>query len=216
MKTQLYNIISVVTIVASFVPIVLVSIKKLWKESAFLLIACYWMLSGLVNILDKIPGISAEALRYTTIVYNMLDIPIVLGILFYTTSSKSIKKFTGVAAPLLLIVQFTIFLIKGWEYDSAKYILAAGLLFVMVAVVWEISLYMQKLHHTRHEKAMIFIHVSLLFAYGTFIIIYIFDYYIKTGVSTIDNFIIYYISSLVAITIASIGYLAKSSRKNFI
>lgn len=174
------------------------------------------MLSGLVNMLDKIPAITPETLRYITIVYNMFDIPIVLGIIYYTTASRPIRKFTGITAPVLLLVQLVIFLAKGWEYDSAKYILAAGLLFVMTALLWEISLYMQKLDHTRHEKAMIFIHVSLLFAYGTFIIIYIFDYYIKTGVSTIDNFIIYYISSLIAIVIASVGYLAKSSRKNFI
>ena len=107
-------------------------------------------------------------------------------------------------------------MVKGWNYDAAKYVLAAGLLMVLYAVVWEISRYMHKLEHTRHEKAMVFIHVSFLFAYGTFIIIYIFDYYIKVGVSSMDNFIIYYISSLIAIIIASIGYLAKGSKRNFI
>ena len=215
MKNQLYQVISVVAIVASFIPILLVSLKKLWKEPAFLLIALYWVLSGMVNILDKIDGISKPTLALVTIVYNMLDIPIILGIIYFTTASLTLKRYSRIAAPALLLAQLVSFFIKGWNYDAAKYTLAAGLVLVLIAVVWELSLYMQKLVHTRHEKAMVFIHVSLLFAYGSFIIIYIFDYYINMGSST-DNFIIYYISSLIAIIIASIGYLAKGSSRNFI
>ena len=215
MKSQVYNIISVIAITASFIPIVLVLVKKLWKESAFLLIAFYWVLSGIVNILDK-SGIAKPTMDLVTIIYNMCDIPIVLGLIYFTTKSFRIKRFTMIAAPALLVAQLISFIVKGWNYDAAKYVLAAGLLMVIYAVVCELSLYMHKLQHTRHEKAMVFIHVSFLFAYGTFIIIYIFDYYVKVGVSSIDNFIIYYISSLIAIIIASIGYLAKGSSRNFI
>ena len=215
MKSQVYNIISVTAIAASFIPIFLVLVKKLWKESAFLLIAFYWVLSGLVNILDK-TGIAKTTMDLITIVYNMFDIPIVLGLIYFTTKSFRIKRFTMIAAPSLLVAQLISFMVKGWNYDAAKYVLAAGLLMVIYAVICELSLYMHKLEHTRHEKAMVFIHVSFLFAYGTFIIIYIFDYYIKVGTSSIDNFIIYYISSLIAIIIASIGYLAKGSSRNFI
>lgn len=211
----MYNIISVVAITASFIPIVLVLVKKLWKESAFLLIAFYWVLSGMVNILDK-TGIAKPTMDLITIIYNMFDIPIVLGLIYFTTKSLRIKRFTMIVAPALLVAQLISFMVKGWNYDAAKYVLAAGLLMVIYAVICELSLYMHKLEHTRHEKAMVFIHVSFLFAYGTFIIIYIFDYYIKVGTSSIDNFIIYYISSLIAIIIASIGYLAKGSSRNFI
>jgi len=214
-KSQVYNIISVIAITASFIPLVLVLVKKLWKESAFLLISFYWVLSGIVNILDQ-SGIAKQTMDLVTIIYNMCDIPIVLGLIYFTTKSYRIKRFTMFAAPSLLVAQLISFMVKGWNYDAAKYVLAAGLLMVIYAVVCELSLYMHKLHHTRHEKAMVFIHVSFLFAYGTFIIIYIFDYYVKVGVSNIDNFIIYYISSLIAIIIASIGYLAKGSSRNFI
>ena len=79
MKTQLYQIISICAITASFVPIILVSVRKLWKEPAFLFIAIYWMLSGFINLIDKIPGITSKQLELMTVVYNMFDIPIVLG-----------------------------------------------------------------------------------------------------------------------------------------
>lgn len=216
MKNQAYQIISILAITASFIPLGIVFFKKLWRERAFLLIAVYWAISGMVNMIDRIPGVSSRALDIITMVYNMLDIPLILLIIYYTTSSPSLKKFALVTSPSLLIIQLMNFLLKGWNYDSAKYVLAAGLAVVLAAVVWEISLYMQKLEHTRHEKAMVFIHVSLLFAYGTFIIVYIFDYYINTTGSSTENLIVYYVSTFIAIMIASVGYLAKSSKKNFI
>lgn len=176
----------------------------------------YWMLSGLVNLTDKVPSISHKSLDLITMIYNMVDIPIILWILSYTTASGNLKKFTRISSPTLFLLQLLLFIVYGWNFDAAKYVLAGGLLAVLIAVVWEISLYMQKLEHTKHENSMIFIHVSLLFAYGTFIIVYIFDYYINVNSSSVDNLIIYYISTLIAVLIAAIGYFSKASSRNFI
>ncbi|MFM9907747.1 MAG: hypothetical protein ACKVOW_00290 [Chitinophagaceae bacterium] len=216
MKNQLYQIISILAISVSFLPIALVSIKKLWREPAFLLMGFYWMLSGLVNLTDKVPSISHKSLDMITMIYNMVDIPIILWILSYTTASRNLKKFTRISSPILFLLQLLLFIVYGWNFDAAKYVLAGGLLAVLIAVVWEISLYMQKLEHTKHENSMIFIYVSLLFAYGTFIIVYIFDYYINVNSSSVDNLIIYYISTLIAVLIAAIGYFSKASSRNFI
>lgn len=217
MKNQFYQIISVIAIVSYFFPLSLVVIKKLWREKPFVLFAAYWGLNGIVSLMDKIPGMDKALLEKITVVYNMLDIPIVLGLLYIATASPHIKKFTRIVAPSFLLLQIINFMILGWNYNSAKYTLALGLLLILTCLIWEISIFMHKLEHTDHENAMIFIHVSLLFAYGTFIVIYIFDYYITVSGSNIDNFLIYYISSLVAIIIASIGYLAKkTSRKIFL
>lgn len=216
MKSQLYQILSYCAIVASFIPILLVAVKNLWREKAFMFIGFYWMLSGLINCLDLIPGISNATLELIIVVYNMFDIPIVLGIIGYATKSRLLGKIIRVAAPALLLLQLLNFFRQGWNYDAAKYILALGLVMVLFAVLWEISRYMQQIEHNRHEKAMIFIHVSFLFSYGTFIIVYIFDYYVNLAGSGMENLIIYYISILVAVFIASIGYLTKCSNRNFI
>jgi hypothetical protein len=213
-KDSVYQILSYLAITANFLPLILVKVRRLWNQKAFLLFALYWAVSGVINVLDLIPGISKSQTELITVVYNMLDIPIVLAIIHYTTASFRIRKFTKVAAPSFLLLQLINFSVKGWHYDAAKYVLAIGLLLVLSVIVWEIYLYMSKLEHSNYEKAIIFIHVSLLFAYGTFVIIYIFDYVITIGNSSIGNFIVYYISTLIALAIASIGYLsAGASRK---
>lgn len=215
MKDAIFNIVSILAQVAYFVPIVIVLGRKMWKEIPFLLFGLYWMISGLVNLLGNIPGISNEILEISTVVYNMIDVPMVLGILYVTTKSASLRRSISWAAPGFLVVQMLNFLIRGWSYDAAKYLLAIGILLVLIALLWEISLFMQKLEHNDHDRAMIFIHFSLLFAYGTFVIIYIFDYYITAASGSEDNFLIYYISSIVAIIIASVGYLTKKRGSRF-
>jgi len=213
-KNQVYHILSVIVTVASFVPLSIVFFKKL-RSLPFVLFALYWMLSGLVNLVDRIPGITSKTLEVVTVVYNMMDIPIILAIIHFTTGSQTLKKLAGFASPLFLLSEIINFAVQGMNYDASKYTLATGLVLALIALGWEVSLYMQKFEHSEKEKAMVFIHASLLFAYGTFIIIYIFDYIILIGTS-VDNFLIYYISSLVAILIASIGFLSKgaSSRQN--
>ena len=205
-KTQLYQILSILAIVAYFIPIVLVLITKRWKEPAFRFLSIYWLLNGCINLLGKIELLDSQVYNKLTLVYNMMDVPLVMGILWWTTSSKYIKKTTALIAPGLLLSQLSCFIVLGWEHESAKYVMAVSLISILFLLFWEISLYMQKLEHSASENAMVFIHVSWLFAYGTFVVIYIFEYYVKISGAEIDNFLIYYISSLIAVSIASIGF----------
>ena len=108
-KQQIYNILSTLAILASFLPMLIVVIKKLWRSQPFLLFACYWALGGLVNLVDKIPGIGPRQLEYITVIYNMFDVPMVLAILYVCSTSAGVKKLTGIAAPGFLVIE----MIKG-------------------------------------------------------------------------------------------------------
>jgi hypothetical protein len=67
--------------------------------------------------------------------------------------------------------------------------------------------------HSGRERGLLFIYAALLFEYGTYIIIYIFDYYLEHISSTMDNYLVYYVSSLIALVIATCGYLTKGIGK---
>jgi uncharacterized membrane protein len=194
--------------VGYFLPILIVVIKKLWHSTPFLLFACYWLLGGLVNSIDLMT-LNSRTVEIVTVLYNSVDMPAVLAIFYFTTSSPSIKKFTRFAVPGLAAIGLINLAVRGMKYDSLKYTLAAGLLIVLVVIVWEIILYLQKIEHSGIERGLLFIYAALLFQYGTYIVIYIFDYFLRAVSSTIDNFIVYYISSLVALIIAICGFLTK-------
>jgi cell shape-determining protein MreD len=79
-------------------------------------------------------------------------------------------------------------------------------LLVICIVSLEIIRYMQKVEHSTRQNAKMFVYAALLFEYATFIVIYVFDY-ILVAEDRKDNFIIYYVSTLVAIVIASCGFI---------
>ena len=160
----------------------------------------------MINVFDVVPGVSKHLLHNITIFYNMLDIPFMLGILYFTTTYNFIRKTAVAGIALLLLVQVISIIKGGISYDSQKYALGVGVALVLCIVAMEIIRYMQKIEHSTRQNAKMFVYAALLFEYATFIVIYIFDY-ILISEDRKDSFIIYYISTLVAILIASCGFL---------
>jgi len=202
----MFHLISIAAVASYFVPILIVVMKKAWRDQFFLLFAVYWCVGGMINVFDVVPGVSKHLLHNITIFYNMLDIPFMLGILYFTTAYNFIRK-TAIAGIVLLLLVQVISIIKGGiSYDSQKYALGVGVALVLCIVAMEIIRYMQKIEHSTRQNAKMFVYAALLFEYATFIVIYIFDY-ILISEDRKDSFIIYYISTLVAILIASCGFL---------
>jgi hypothetical protein len=182
--------------------------KKLWSQIPFRLFALYWLVSGFVNIVEFFP-LSKRGTELFTVIYNIFDMPMVLGVFYFATCSASIKKFIRIVAPGFLAAEFTNCLIRGFNYDSLKYLLGAGIIIVLSVIIGEIIFRLQKIKHTSQEKGLLLIYAAMLFEYGTYIVIYIFDYFLPGASSTTDNFLVYYLSSLVALIVAMCGFLTK-------
>jgi hypothetical protein len=202
----MYQYVSIAAVASYFVPLVIVLLRKAWQDQFFLLFAIYWCVGGAINLFDIVPGVSKHLLHNITIFYNMLDIPFILGILYFTTSYNFIRKTAVAGIALQLLVQLISIIKGGISYDSQKYALGFGVLLVICIVSLEIIRYMQKVEHSTRQNAKMFVYAALLFEYATFIVIYVFDYIIVAQ-DRKDNFIIYYVSTLVAIVIASCGFI---------
>ncbi|MFT3822972.1 MAG: hypothetical protein QM731_03595 [Chitinophagaceae bacterium] len=213
MKSQLYQVLSILATGGYFIPIVLVLIKRIWYPHSFLLFSLYWLLSGIINLVLLIPGISTNVLGIITVVYNMLDIPMVLGIIYFITNSSAVRKFAKASAIGFGALEIVNACFRGLNSLALKYMLPIGLLLVLIVIIWEIILYLRKLEHGRWERRQIFIYAALLFEYGTYIIIYIFDYHMPEFYQRVDNFIIYYTASVISTIIAVCGFLMKDSNR---
>src|ERR1043165_4810993 len=99
-KSIIYQIVSVLAVGLYFVPMLVVLIKKLWSALPFRLFALYWLLCALANLVEYL-HLPHQALDLYTVIYNLLDIPIVLTIFYFSTSSPVVKKFTKVIVPAL-------------------------------------------------------------------------------------------------------------------
>lgn len=188
----------------------IVLVRKLWYEPFFSLFAAYWATGGIVNLIDFVPGLASPTRQTIGAVYNMLDVPVMLAILYFVTSSLRIKRFSAFAFVVYAILELSGIIIKGINYDALKYPLATGIAFVLIVVTWEIARYLQKVEHSNKQNAKALIYAALWFEYATFILIYIFDYFTPKEFYDLhrnDIFLIYYISTLVGIGIACCGYL---------
>jgi hypothetical protein len=208
----MYKVISIAAVIAYFIPLILVLVKKAWNDAFFRLFAIYWGVGGVINLLDIIPGVSSDVIHHVGLFYNILDIPFILGILHYTSSYTFVKKTVSGAIAIFAILQVISLIISGLTYDSLTLPLGFGVAMVLLVVTMEIIRYMQKVEHNNRQNAKMFVYGALVFEYASFIVIYIFDYIIETE-NRKDSFIIYYVSSVVAMLIASCGYLMYSMRK---
>jgi hypothetical protein len=207
-KSLIYQIVSIVAVGLYFVPMLIVIGKKLWSQVPFRLFALFWLVSAVINVVEFFP-LSKNANEIFTVLYNLLDVPFILTIVYFTTGSAVIKKITRLAVPVLIAIGLVNCIIRGFEYESLKYILGGELIIVLSVIIAEIIGKLQKVKHTRQERALLLIYAALLFEYGTYIVIYIFDYFLTGASSTTDNFLVYYFSSMVALTVGICGFLTK-------
>ena len=212
MKDQVYKIISILATIAYFIPAFIVVFKKLWRDTYFFYLGIYWLLGAMVNIASNNLGMEPRTLEIVTVLYNMIDIPFILWILWYTSFSSNLAKLLRVVIVVYVVTEILLVLMFGLNYAAIKYIIGGGLLLVVATLIWEITIYLQRIEHSNREKAMLFIYAALLFEYGSFSIVYIFDYFIIPA-DQVDKWLIYYISTLIAIVIASFGFLLKKTNK---
>jgi hypothetical protein len=209
-KQVLLEILSVATVLSFFVPLIIVILKRLAKDPFFVSFAIYWSISGITGLTDFVPGIPKHVSQTVGAVANMLDIPIVLALLYYTSTSLMVKKFTSVAFICYMILEASGVLIKGVNYEALKYPLGTGLVLVLIVITWEIARYLQKVEHSNRQNAKVLIYAALLFEYACYIVVYVVDYFTNdTDYQSLkpDMYLIYYVSTLIGILIASSGYL---------
>ena len=211
MKFDIFNILAFAAVFSFFVPMFFVISKNLWRDTFFVLFAFFWAACGVVNLPDLFSIFSPQVSRLIGIIYNMIDLPLIIIILYLNSIREKMKKFILTGLVLVLTLEIVGIVLNGMVYDSLKYAMGTGILFILVISLWEVIRYLQDMEHSNRQTAKIFIYAAILFEYGTFTVIYIFDYFTESA-KHYDTYLIYYISTLIAILIASCGYLL--SRKS--
>jgi hypothetical protein len=208
LKNSIYQIVAILALGLHLVPLLIVLGKKLWAAVPFRLLALYWLVCALVNLLPWMP-LSVRALELCTVIYKLLDIPLVLSVLYFSTSSKAVKKFTRLAAPALLAASLVNCIIRGFTINSLDYVLGAGLVVVSGAIICEIILKLQQIKLTSQAKGLLLTYAALLFVFGANAVIYIFVYFLPGTSSATDNLLMYYLSALIALPVTIGGYLIR-------
>jgi hypothetical protein len=205
LKVDTYNILAIAAVVSFFVPLIFVIIKNLWRDSFFLLFAAFWAIGGMVNLPDLFTLLTPAVRAKVGAIYNMIDLPLIITILYLNCTSGSFKRFILGGLILTIAMEITGVALNGIQYDSLKYAMGTGILIIIAIATVEVVRYLQHIEHSNRQTAKIFVYAAVLFEYGTFIVIYIFDYFVETS-DRYDTYVVYYISTVIALIIASCGY----------
>lgn len=197
----------------SFIPAVIVLLKKLWQATPFNFFAAYWIINGLMNTMLLIKDLNKQFLEVVIVVYNSIDIPMMVGVIYFAAFSDRLKRFIRISVVLFVVFEIACLIHGGFDYDALKYAMGVGLLLILTIIIWQLSLFLQQIEHASREKALLLIHGALLFQYGTYIVVYVFDYYLIDFADTVDKFLIYYISTIISIGIGSSGLLLNGLRR---
>lgn len=201
----LYSLLSNISILLCFVPIVFIWAKKLRHEKAYLFTAIYWMVNGLLN-LPTLLGFSESPLlaHHLTLLYNLMDAPMVLLIFLFAAPTHRKKTVLYTLGSFILFESITVMLM-GYNLRSSTIIIGVGTFLAITFSIIKVLEYLQKIEHSVFENTMVFVYASLLFDYGIFIVIYLFSYIEVVKSNARDNFFIYYVSLLLSTFLTCFG-----------
>jgi hypothetical protein len=210
--TEISQLILLLAVPLSFLPLVIYWWKRLAENKAYMVIAIYWMINGILYLPDIFHWNWYEPVTLRILIlYNLLDAPIICLIFYYVFGKKIF---------LHLILFFFVFEavvmgINGFNLNSNNIIIAAGSLLCLLLNIWGIGKYLKKVKHTDEDTVHVFVFSGFIFYYGLIFDIILISRYLKLTFLQADSIMfINYIAILVATLLISFGLIKFASPKN--
>ena len=213
---MLYLVIESLAIVICFVPFLFLGFKKVRKVHTYRVIGIYWLFNGLVNFPILWP-IQREGLRsffqHLSNIYDLVDTPLVL-LVFALAATGKLRRQVLIVLVGFVIGESVLIGQKGYTY-SWPIVVGTGVSLILVYTVSGLWQYLKKMEHNRFENSMAYVYAALLFAYGTYLIIYLLYFFRKSasGYNEADSFLLYYTSLLLSAVVTSTGIWSYGLRR---
>ncbi|HET6255904.1 MAG TPA: hypothetical protein VFE32_17640 [Puia sp.] len=213
-----YSIISNGAIVLCFIPFIFLGWRNIRKIRTWWVLGIYWLLNGVDNLLEILPASHASAshafVRELSIGYTLMETPLLLLAFAFARQGRTRK---GLLLLLVLFLAGETLLIRLRGNGALALIIGSGLAIIILYSLTGLLDYVKKMEHTRFENSMVFIYASLLFFYGSMLIIYIFAHFRHAGGTNgndADSFLLYYVSLLLSAAITCAGLWSYGIRRS--
>ncbi len=213
-----FAVISNVAIALCFIPFVLLAWKKMRQVNTYCVLGIYWFLNGLVNLLTLDFARFSDSHAFTrqlNTYYSLAEAPLIL-LAFACARSGRGRRHLLLVLLSFLAGESALIALRGHNIPVTPVSLASGLLLIIAYSLTGLGQYIKNMEHTRFENSMVFVYGSLLFGYGSFLIICIFAHVRRDGGFTendTDSFLLYYISLLLSSAVTSAGLWSYGIRK---
>lgn len=203
------NVLSIVAIFCLLTPFLILLIRGLWGLPSHIIFACYWLLTGSISAINKYHLLEPATHNFITAAFNWIDFLIVAWGIYTIAKSSWVKRIVLVSIPIYIIVGIYYMLKYSIVHPSFIHMIPISIVFVVLMIMVEIFQYFQKVEHSKYETSIIFILGAIFFQYTSFTIIYILENYFKHLANVRDIYTIYYVSAIIAMLFAILGYTQK-------
>jgi hypothetical protein len=155
---------------------------------------------------EKVIIVDREVQRSLGIISNYLDVPLILTSMMMFCTEKTKKRF--IVTTIIAFMAYELVILFQYKLSpvSSKYILGPGIILVLL---FSLYFFRNNIKNTIVQgkgvgKTLMI--TSILFAYGSYFIVYIFTYVQKTSARG-DVFIIYYLTSIIFSAVMSAGLI---------
>jgi hypothetical protein len=207
--SDMTRLILLLAVPLSFLPLIIYWWKRLAENRAYMVIAIFWMINGILYFPDIFHWNWYEPVTLRILLlYNLIDAPIIC-LIFYYVFQKRLFLYI-----ILAFVAFEAAIIawKGFNLQSNNIIIAIGSLLCLGLNIWGISKYLKKVKPTREDSVLIFVFAGFIFYYGLIVDIVLISRYLKLTFTQGDPLmLINYSAILVATVLISFGLIKYAS-----
>jgi hypothetical protein len=204
--------LGLISSIALFLPVFFILLFKLSGYKTFPALMIYYLIVCTYNILQlKYINPGEDITRYWGIANNLLDAPLMLGFLTYFSTSLIFIKRMKVIIAAFLFFEAVVILFIGFNVDSITIITGPGLALV-IGFCLHFFVRQSKLT-LMNGKGMgkAIIAASLVFAYGSYFIIYMIYYVFKSQYIE-HTFLIYFLVTTFSSLLLSTGIIIERKR----
>ncbi len=197
--------LGIISAIAFALPVLIIIFGRLFFNVSLLALVVYFLLSFSNNlVIENVVVVSANTKSIIGVFSNYLDVPLILTAMLMFCSEKWTEKAIKICLTVFVLYEIVIFFNHQLSPVSSKYIMGPGILLILA---WSLYFFITNIKRTIMQSKGIgktLMITSVLFAYGSYLIVYFFAFIINTP-NKADVFIIYYLTSIIFSFVMSAG-----------
>lgn len=214
LKKPIMNVVTLMGIFSAFaffIPALLILLLRLTVNKSLFALLIYFLITALYNIIGVgIIKVDVPVEKTFFVISNYLDAPLMLLSFLFFCTDKAKRKKIYLCLGIFALYELIITLIYGFGPSTVVYIMGPGIVLILFFAVYFFVHYVKLTIEKNKGFGKTFMSTSIVFAYGCYAMIYFFYYFQPSPMD--DVFLIYYIASLVASILMSIGLISYHKR----
>jgi hypothetical protein len=202
---NLNTILGILSAIGFALPVLIIIIARLYMNISLLALVAYFLFGFSYNLMvENVLVVSPDTRRVVGVLINYLDVPFILTAMLMFCTGKWTEKAIKISMGIFGLFELVIFSKYQFSFLSSKYIMGPGILLIMgFSLYFFINNIKLTIMQGKGVGKTLMV-TSILFAYGSYLIVYFFAF-IQKAANQADVFIIYYLTSIIFSGLMSAG-----------